>query len=614
MNTTLPEYREFAGGDQYRDAALVQQSVDGEARTVELSFSSETPVLREFGFEVLDHDADSVDLTRLRDGGPVLDTHRGDQIGVVETASIDSESRKSRALIRFGKSARAEEIWQDVQDGIRRNISVGYQIDTAGLVEAERDGDTPTFRATRWTPFEISFQPVAADPAVGVGRELTQDITTKETETMSTETTPVAPVEPAVRTITVVDDAAVAAAVKAEQSRSTQITAIGEKYNLREFAQESIAGNMPLDEFNTRVLTDHLGQKPVQAHVDENVGMDRSETKSYSLVRAIRQAAKGQLDGLEKEASDAMAKRIGKTPEGFFIPGEIMQSRTLAERALTAGTTTAGGFTVDDETRGGDMIELLRNRMLVRELGATSLDGLDANVNIPTQDGGATAAYVAETGAASSSDQSFGQLALTPHRLVAATPYSLQLLNQSTIDVESFVREDLMRVLAIAYDQAALEGDGVGANPLGIAGTAGVGTITYGAQPATWAKIVENETTASTANALTGSLAYLTTSAVRGAWKTISKAGTEAMFLWSEDGTVNGYRAEVTEQITAVADRSYFGDWSSVILASFAGTDIIVDPYSAKGTGQVEVQITMFNDIGVRHAASFVVSTDSANQ
>ncbi|MFT6460475.1 HK97 family phage prohead protease, partial [Pseudophaeobacter arcticus] len=145
-------------------------AVDVEARTVELAFSSTTPVSRWFGEEVLSHKKKSVKLSRLNDGGAVLVGHDwDDQVGVVEKAWVDDE-QVGRALVRFGNSARAQEIFQDIVDGIRRHVSVGY---TVSKVEEEvREGQPNLVTMTEWEPYEISIVSVPADQNVGVGREM----------------------------------------------------------------------------------------------------------------------------------------------------------------------------------------------------------------------------------------------------------------------------------------------------------------------------------------------------------------------------------------------------------------------------------------------------------
>ena len=155
-------------GIMHRGMMLNREAVDVDARTVELSFSSEEPVERFFGMEVLDHKRTSVDLARLNAGGAVLVDHFSDQAGVVEKAWIDTKERKGRAILRFSKSAFGESIFNDIVDGIRKNVSVGYRVNKMKL-DREVDG-VQFFRATDWSPWEVSIVAVPADIHVGVGR------------------------------------------------------------------------------------------------------------------------------------------------------------------------------------------------------------------------------------------------------------------------------------------------------------------------------------------------------------------------------------------------------------------------------------------------------------
>lgn len=154
----------------YRQFQVKSEDIDSDKRTVRLSFSSEEPYQRYFGYEILGHEKGEVDLVRLNNGAPLLLGHdTTKQIGVVEIAKV-SEGR-GEALVRFSKSQLAEEIYQDVKDGIRRNVSVGYEVNKMVLVEASQKDDIETYRVTRWTPLEVSIVPVPADNSVGVGRE-----------------------------------------------------------------------------------------------------------------------------------------------------------------------------------------------------------------------------------------------------------------------------------------------------------------------------------------------------------------------------------------------------------------------------------------------------------
>ena len=408
---------------------------------------------------------------------------------------------------------------------------------------------------------------------------------------------------------------------KAEQKRVSDILALGEQHGCLELARQAVTDGTDLDSFKDTVLTRVYNAKKAQ-EINADIGMTNEDADAFSIVRAIRQIAdKGRLDGIEKEASEATAKISRREPKGFFIPQDVMKrafarNLDMVRNALSAGVGTSGGYLIGTEVLAADMIELLRNKTLVANLGARTLSGLVGNIAIPKQTGGATAYWLNETGEVTAADQAFAQLGLTPHRLVGDTAYSKELVMQSSIDVEAFVREDLMRVLAIAKDLSAINGSGVEGQPLGILNTTGIGSVTFGAA-ATWAKVIDFETQVANANADAGNMAYLTTPAVRGKWKGIAKASGYPVYLWENgstpgSGIVNGYRAEATKQVPS--DKVIFGNWSDLILAEWAGIDVVVDPYSLKKTGQIEVTITLWCDNGARHAGSFSVSADSGAQ
>jgi hypothetical protein len=132
------QIRAVRGQKVERLFTVERESVDTEKRTTWLSIASEEPYQRWWGVEVLDLGKRAIRDKRLRSGAPLLVGHdAADQVGVVEDFEISSD-RKLRILARFGKSARAEEVWQDVLDGIRRNTSVGYVIHDMGAGEAGR--------------------------------------------------------------------------------------------------------------------------------------------------------------------------------------------------------------------------------------------------------------------------------------------------------------------------------------------------------------------------------------------------------------------------------------------------------------------------------------------
>lgn len=153
--------------NQYRKLNIRSGNINEEERTVEVSFSSEEPVERYFGVEILDHKASSVDLSRLNTGAAVLEDHQGSQIGKVVEATI--ENGRGLAKLMFSRVGRGAEVFQDIIDGIRENISFGYQLLDLTL-EKEEKGEAPIYRSYKWMPFEISVVGTPADTTIGIGR------------------------------------------------------------------------------------------------------------------------------------------------------------------------------------------------------------------------------------------------------------------------------------------------------------------------------------------------------------------------------------------------------------------------------------------------------------
>jgi HK97 family phage major capsid protein/HK97 family phage prohead protease len=608
---------------QFRSFRVEKSSVNAENRTVELSFSSETPVERWFGMEVLDHSKAACDLSRLNNGGALLVDHDPrDHVGVIESAEIDTKEKKGRAVVRFGKSQRANEVFQDVQDGIKQLVSVGYDI-IEHRTEKGKANSPDTVVITRWQPLEVSLVSIPADPSVGVGRNHDKkDETHMNRLHLDPAPSPggggAAPATPAPTPTVNVEEITRNIRTK-ETERVKVIRSLAKIHNLADFGEEHVAAGTEADQFR-HVLLEKIPNARVLTPAERNpsLGMTRDDIKRYSIVRAMnRMANKLPVDGFEKEISDEVAKRVKREASGFLIPSDIMNSeipglRSVQNRTLNINSQTAGGLLVGTEV--GSMIELLRNKTVVASMGATTLSGLVGNLALPRQTGGATAYWLDETGQVTASDQSFGQLGLTPKRLVGLTKYTKQLLAQASIDVEGFVRNDLTTVLAIAKDKAAIQGAASAGEPVGILNTTGVNSVSFGGAP-TWAKIVDFEKETDIDNALMGTIGYLSTPATRAKWKTTVKAANTAVYLL-DGNEVNGYKFASTNQFptSGTLNQVIFGNWADLILADWDGIDVVVDPYSLADTNIVRVVITIMTDIGVRHAVSFCISSDSGAQ
>ncbi len=579
----------------HRAMEMEMSPIDEDTRTVRLALSSEEPVERSFGREVLDHKKESIDLSFLSSGrAPLLLDHDPEkQIGVIKSVELDENARRLRAEVRFGKGELAREAFSDVVDGIKANISVGYSI---GKMERDK-GDKETYRAKSWKPVEASLVSIPADMTVGVGRS------------GKAENKPVIKTSLKERNIMseVNIEAVKAEAQQAAQKNAAQIVELGARHNKSDMARDAIAKGESIESFRGALL-ESIGSET--ALESQDIGMKDAEVKRFSMAKAIHALANPtdrraqEAAAFEFECSRAAADQYGKTAQGIMLPADVLRNWKRDMNALTNDTAL-----VTEDFRGGDFIDALRNQSSVMAAGARMLGGLSGDVKIPRKSAASTAAFVDGEGTAvAESEMTVGQVSLTPKTLGAFTDVTRQLLMQSSLDIESLIRDDLAKSIAIAIDKAGLEGSGANGNPTGILNTANVGTVTaFAAANPTFAEAVSLETAVAGANALNGNLSYILPAAMNGALKTTAKDAGSGQFV-AQGGQINGYNAIVSNQATA--GNLYFGNFDDLLIGMFGGLDIVVDPYTASTTGTVRVVAMQSVDVAVRHAASFAFGND----
>ena len=588
----------------FRSAIFERQTIMEDQRRATLAFSSEMEVDRGWGIEVLDHSPGSIDMEFIGSGrAPLLVDHEmADQVGVVEQISLGSD-RVARAVVRFGKSARAEEIWQDVKDGIRSNVSVGYIINE--MVSGGKKGDREVFRATRWMPLEISIVSIPADTSVGVGRAMTPApapvadpiIIVKETPKMS-------------------DDVS----VKAERERVSAILELASRHNQREFGESAIRDGASIEQFRGALL-DKVSSKPL--NVDHEIGLTDKEIRSFSFVKAMRALANPQDRRAQDEAafefaaSEAAAKKEGRTSRGLMVPVDVLYKRDIT--TSTASGTAKGGNLVATDLLASSFIDVLRNKMVLNTLGAQFLTGLQGNVAIPRKTAASSAYWVAENVAPTESTNApaFDQVTMTPKTLGAYVDISRRLMLQSSLDIENLVRNDLAASIAVAMDGAAIAGSGSN-KPTGVLNTSGIGSVTLGTNGGapTWAMVTNLVREVDIDNALNGAAAFLTNGQVKAKLSNTSKqtSGVEGNFILGPDvNMLYGYPLVVSQQVPANLSKGtgsnlsamIFGVWSELLIGQWSGIDLMADPYTGSNAGTVRIVAFHDCDFAVRHPESF---------
>jgi HK97 family phage major capsid protein len=679
-------YRSLPAELTIREAESGQEE-DGLLR-LHISASSEEPYLRQSWWddpwvEVLGHKEGEVDLSRFNGGsGVVLGNHDrwtavGNTplagIGVIEKAVL--KSRRLELDIVISRRESLADLRQDIRDGLVRNVSIGYQIGERTLTKDNGDKAPSEYRVTSWTPFEVSLVDIPADATVGLGRSLDGSESAK-TNYRVFDISPVAgttqgvrkmdpvveaPANPApapqVRSVTVQDDP-----VAGERARMKDIRALGRQFGQQELAEKAIDDGMSVDAFNRSLLDVLKPAGKVRAAEDPSIGMSEKDLKQFSFARAMLYAMEPNNDGFRKAAAfeiecseAARSKMMEQKKEregGLTLPYDILRAPisnefAAAERAarmlidtaqrssqftrdLVVGTATAGGHLVATELLASSFIDLLRNKTMVIQMGATVLGGLSGNIAIPRLTGGASTYWVAESGAPTESTPSFDQLTMTPKTIGAYIDFSRRLLLQSSLDVEAFVRAQLAIYIALGLDLASLYGSGSSNQPTGVFNTVGIGAVvggTNGAAP-TWDHIVQLEEAVAVANADLGSLAYISNAKVRSKLKRTQKfSGTDGKEIWQPGrlprqgiGELNGYDAFCTNQIpsnltkgsaSGVCSAIGFGNWADLVIGMWGGLDMMLDPYTAATSGGKRVVALQDCDIGVKHVGSFAAMVDA---
>ena len=610
---------------QYKRAEMVTFD-EVEDRTYEFPFSSEYPVARYFGNEILSHDGKAANLERLNDAAPLLFNHNPDRvIGVVERAYIDGDKRRGYARVRFSRNPFAQEVLGDVRDGVLRNVSFGYSIDK---MEERGGGD---FVASAWTPYEISVVSIPADPGVGIGRSMESDSTAA-----SAAPTP----DPIPEMENTTPDLAVvrAEAAEAERSRIAGITALCDKHGMGELGRQLVESGRSIDEARSAVL-DKLGAKPVEAVAP--VQMDQRDAAAYSITAGIRAALTGDWTsreaGLVRELSSEVEKSgISKTAErSFFVPFSALSKRATY---VTSGATTGGNLVATD-LLADDFIEYLRNNSVLLSLGVRTMPGLVGNVAIPRRSGVASTYYLStQTTAITQAESTFDQVTMTPKNLAALSKYSRQTLLQGTPGIEELVRRDLTDGINLGIDLGILNGSGSSGQPTGIMQTSGIGSVAIGTNGGaiTLEKVVDLETEVMIDNGAVNrdAVAYITNAKVMGALKKLRAGGSttgDGSFLYNADlqaigrgatpGTLNGYGIAVTNQVpsnltkgssSGVCSALLMGDFSQAMVGFWGnGLEITVgedaDDFSKALTS---VRGIVSYDVAVRHAESFAAILD----
>ena len=334
----------------FRTIPMQVREVSEQERTVKLSFSSEKPVDRWFGPEILCHDEGCVDLNRLQNVGSVLFHHGRDPIygslpiAKIVSLSIDGEKKRGEAVVSFDTDEKSDLIYQKVKSGSLKGISVGYIVNAYEEVRAGKTSSNgrftgPCYVATKWEPMEISFEPVPADDGVGAGRNQNPE---REEHGMSAVTdknnpnNPVAasehggergtpqPAAPAPAAVPTTDN------TEAERQRCAEIYSLCRSFDVE--PEEYIKDGSSVDQVRAAIL--------------ENLKRSRTPLTSHIQVVADEE------DKYRAAARDGLLLRMGETIEKPAPGAESFRGMSLhqlmADCAMRCGVKNAHRLSPDE--------------------------------------------------------------------------------------------------------------------------------------------------------------------------------------------------------------------------------------------------------------------------
>jgi HK97 family phage major capsid protein len=328
--------------------------------------------------------------------------------------------------------------------------------------------------------------------------------------------------------------------------------------------------------------------------------------------------------GRAREVSAELARRSGRNPSGLLFSMNA-SGAPIERRVFSTGNPSAGpGSNLIQTSVSPNLIDRLREKVLVRRAGATVLGGLVGNLSIPRLKASASATWFAENGSITVADPQTDSVLLSPHHCGGIVSVSRNMLLQSSLDVTRMVEADLIQLLAVALDQAAVVGGGTNAPSGLLASGSGITIVPGGTNGAaiTWANVINLIASVDQSNALDGSLSFMTNARViKAARQTLKTAAdTSSQFIMPDSNALAGYGVGSTQNVPATLTKGsgtnlsalIFGDWSQLVLGFWSELDILVNPYDSTGyaAGNVLIRAAMTADVKIKQPLAFAAITD----
>jgi len=656
---------------QYRNFEVEVETradgAEGEVKLYPLSFSSEAPV-RRFSWdtwedydEILSHAPGDVDLSRAKDGLPLIKSHqRLLHFGSVNDVSLDEKRKRLRGVASFSSIPLGQEQETMLREGHTKTVSVGYQVLSMEMVSKDKKTGIATYRC-RWMPYEVSTEPIPADFKVGFGRTRAEaragaadiDLVEFTVEEPVIEGERAMSVEPEIQPAAVAPPTAATSSAKDTDTpaqppataqpgaappvpahvevadrgaEAAEIMEMAQAHGMTDKAAAWIRQGLTPDQVSREILKAVRTHGPGQPSAESLAAMPAKDRKRYSVHRAIRMQAeimdgkRSSYDGLEAEVHQELAKhRTGADHGGILVPWRL-RDQDVGQKRVLGTTQPTGGATLVGQQVMPDMIDLLRNRALVLIAGARLFPGLQGVVYFNKKTGAPSVTWMEENPPADApqSEPAYGYVSLSPKTLIGQVQIPRQLLVMSSIDVEADIRNDLAIGHGLALDLGSLHGKGTDKQPLGIYSAADVQSHAVGGVPdlediTTMPALVADK------NADLGSLSWMTTPLMAGVLKRTPLVAGYPVFLWVgtyREGELGGYPGRTTNQISKTLGAGgnehglIFGNWNDLLVGMWGNDlEIVVDVVTKAARGQILITSYSMGDTVVRRGESFVKGT-----
>ncbi len=628
-----------------RSAVMLRAELNPDTRTVPLSISSETPVLRWLkvndqwvvGYEVLDHSSlEVIDLSRFSGpfGGPLLFNHGYTDAENPLIGRFTIEGIKDRALrgvARFSSSEFGDDCFTQVQEDVLVDVSIGYDYDFKDLkAEGFAPDNYPIFRVTRWALMEASMVPMPADINVGKGRAAQPDSLPPTSAVPAANRMeapmPPKPGEAAAPETTAAETRTTPVNIQELQSSAVkealEVRSIATKLRLEKDFEELAGSGISMTQVKLKLL-ERAATNPLPsgAPVSEQIGLTEKEKNRFSVAKAVLSMVTGDraLAAFEREVSTELYKRMGQSGNGIMVPTDIpitkeskrMIAQQLATRAALSVNAGAGLNPQAENvfTEYAGFIDLLRPASVLLGLGVDMRSGLRDNYAFVRQTAGATAYVLAEGAAPAESDTQYELVEMKPHAVKAVLRYTKQQLAQSVFNLEAELTRDLVLAHATKQDAEGIAGAALSTSLLT---AAGVNLVPFGAGAATWADFVAMKTAVMKSNAdRLGAMGYLTDPDVLGYAETVPRFANTGTPIY-DNGKIGMFPAEWSNQVPLnVPDhQAIFGAFNQALFGEWGALELLVNPYSEDKEGIVRITTHDFIDFQVKQPKAFAKSVD----